>query len=71
MSSSAIKPERAWVYPRPGDDWADIARRELADRPLEQAVEELKSWNLYLAFRPAPAGMTCSDIVFVEAPRGP
>ena len=68
-NATAINPERAWVYPEPGDDWTSIACRVLADRPLEQAVADLQSWNLYLAFRPAPAGMTCSDIVFIEAPR--
>lgn len=63
-----IAPERAWVYAQAGDDWASLARRELPNQPLEQAVADLQSWNLYLAFRSVPAVMTSTDIVFIEPP---
>ncbi len=66
--SVAIAPQRPWVYPQPGDDWHSIARRVFPERPAEEAVADLQSWNLYLVFRPAPAGMTPSDIVFTGPP---
>lgn len=64
----AIEPQRPWVYPLEGDDWQSIATKVFPDRPVEEAVADLQSWNLYLVFRPAPAMMTCSDIVFTGPP---
>lgn len=66
--TQSITPQRPWVHPREGDDWQSIARREFPGRPEEEAVADLQSWNLYLVFRPAPAGMTCTDIVFTGPP---
>lgn len=66
--STTIEPLRPWVYPREGDDWQSIAAREFPERPVEEAVADLQSWNLYLVFRPAPAMMTRSDIVFTGPP---
>lgn len=63
-----IVPVRPWTYPREGDDWQSIARREFPERPLDEAIADLQSWNLYLVFRPAPARLTCSDIVFTGPP---
>lgn len=63
-----VSPLRRWTHPQPGDDWQSIAVRELPDMPLEEAVANLQSWNLYLTFRPAPAMMTCSDVVFTAPP---
>lgn len=63
-----IAPLRAWTHPQPGENWQSIAARALPDVPEEEAVANLQSWNLYLAFRPAPAMMTCSDVVFTAPP---
>lgn len=60
---------RRFVHPRPGDDMATIAARELADVP--DAVDELLAWNLHLAARAGlgrAGGILPSDIVFVEPP---
>lgn len=66
--NTSITPVRPWTYPREGEDLQSIARREFPERPLEEAVADLQSWNLYLVFRPAPAMLTCSDIVFTGPP---
>ncbi|HAN29439.1 MAG TPA: hypothetical protein DCP75_17280 [Haliea salexigens] len=66
--NTTITPVRPWTYPREGEDLQSIARREFPERPLEEAVADLQSWNLYLVFRPAPAMLTCSDIVFTGPP---
>ncbi len=64
-----LRPARRFVRPRPGDSWEDLARRELPDRAVEDAVNELQSWNLHVHLRPPTAPMTVSDILFVEPPR--
>lgn len=61
-------PARKWTYPQAGDDWSTIASRTLPDLPEKEAIDKLHSWNLYLAFRVAPAEITPSDILFLEAP---
>ena len=66
--NTTITPVRPWTYPREGEDLQSIARREFPEPPLEEAVADLQSWNLYLVFRPAPAMLTCSDIVFTGPP---
>ncbi|MGH6780929.1 MAG: hypothetical protein ACREB5_02330 [Sphingomonadaceae bacterium] len=63
-----IPPRRNFIQPRPGDSWESIAERELAGTPVEDAVNLLKSWNLYVAFRPVGA-ITPTDVIFVEPPR--
>ena len=63
-----IPPVRTFIQPRPGDGWESIAARELSDTPVEEAVGMLKSWNLYVAFRPVGA-ITPTDVIFTEAPR--
>jgi hypothetical protein len=62
-----VPPLRAFIQPRQGDDWESIARRELPDTPVEEAVNLLKSWNLYVAFRPVGA-ITPSDVIFTTPP---
>ena len=71
---------RRYVFPRPGDDLAAIATRELgaavgADGAGESSGEgdderaqQLLSWNLHLAARRA-TGILPSDIVFTEPPQ--
>lgn len=68
MTATAIQPVRTYVQPRPGDGWESIAARELPNMPIEEAVNLLKSWNLYVAFRPVGA-ITPTDIIFTEPPK--
>lgn len=56
---------RSYVLPRPGDDLAAIAAREMPD--VEDAERQLMSWNLHLAARRS-IGLLPSDIVFLEPP---
>lgn len=69
MTETRIPPARAFIQPGPGDDWTSIAARELPGTPLDEAVELLRSWNLYVAFRPVGA-ITPTDVIFTEPPRG-
>ena len=64
-----IPPRRAFIQPQAGDNWETLAQRLFPEEPLQDAVQKLQSWNLFLAFRPGGGGITPSDIVFVEAPR--
>ncbi len=59
---------RRFVSPRPGDDLAAIAARELPG--LDGAEHQLLSWNLHLAARAGASGIGLlpSDVVFVEPP---
>ncbi len=54
------------MQPRPGDDLAAIAARELPD--VEDGVQQLTSWNLHLLARAARGTVLPSDVVFVEPP---
>jgi len=67
--SAALPPRRRFVQPESGDDWSRIAARILPDVPADSAIEQLRSWNLHLVFRPVSV-ITPSDILFVEPPVG-
>lgn len=67
--SKAPPPLRRWTAPRPGEDWAAIAARALPELPETERVAALQGWNPHLVFRPPPAVLTCTDVVFTEAPR--
>jgi hypothetical protein len=57
------------VCPRPGDDLAAIAVRELPG--VDDAEQQLVSWNLHLAARAGlgrGVGLLPSDIVFIDPP---
>lgn len=56
---------RQYVFPQAGDDLAAIAQRELPD--LDDAAQQLLSWNLHLAAR-RTVGLLPSDVVFTEPP---
>jgi hypothetical protein len=61
---------RHYVFPTPGDDFATIAARELPG--IEDADQQLLSWNLHLAARAGlgrSVGLLPSDVVFTEPPR--
>ncbi|MBN8840632.1 MAG: hypothetical protein J0I25_10585 [Sphingomonadales bacterium] len=66
--SHNLAPVRRFIQPESGDDWPGIAARVMPGEPAEAAIEQLKSWNLHLVFRPVSV-ITPSDIVFVEPPR--
>lgn len=68
VSKVRIPPVRIYIQPQPGDSWESIAARELPGTPVEEAVNQLKSWNLYVAFRPVGV-ITPTDIIFTEPPR--
>lgn len=67
--SKAPQPVRRWTAPQAGEDWAAIARRVFPGKPVEESVTALQNWNMYLLFRPQPATLVCSDIVFIEGPQ--
>lgn len=68
--SVSLPPRRRFIQPQSGDDWPSIAARVMPDTPVEAAIEQLKSWNLFLVFRPASV-ITPSDILFIEPPQAP
>lgn len=68
MSATALPPVRRFIQPLSGDDWTSIADRLMPDADREEAIAQLKSWNLHLAFRPVSV-ITPSDVMFVEPPR--
>ncbi|MES2035968.1 MAG: hypothetical protein V4466_17510 [Pseudomonadota bacterium] len=46
-----------------------LAARALPDRPLEVAIDEIKSYNMHIFVMRRPAGLLLgSDVVFVEPP---
>lgn len=60
---------RNYVFPSPGDDFASIAMREMPG--IEDASQQLLSWNLHLAARAGlgrSVGLLPSDVVFTEPP---
>ena len=67
--TAPIRSVRAFIQARHGDTWDEIAARVFPDEPREEAIQQLMSWNLFLAFRPGDGCITPSDIVFVEAPQ--
>lgn len=56
---------RPFVTPENGEDLAAVAARVLPD--LDDAEQQLRSWNLHLAAR-ARVGLLPSDVVFTEPP---
>ena len=65
-----LSSQRRFVTPAAGEAVEDLARRALPARPLAEAVDALRSWNLHIFAMRRPAGLLlCSDIVFVEPPR--
>lgn len=68
MDIDTPAPLRRWLHPVPGDSWDAIAQRALPELPVKQAIAKLQSWNMHLVFRPPPATLTCSDVLFIEPP---
>lgn len=68
-SDIRVAPARNFIQPMSDDNWDSIAARILPNVAREDAVQQLISWNLFLAFRPGGGVITPSDIVFTEPPR--
>jgi len=59
------------VTPVAGESLEDLAARALADVPVAEAADRIKSWNLHIFALRQPRGLLlCSDVVFVEPPLG-
>ncbi len=65
---------RKSILPLEGDDWSQIAHRELPDVSEEDAVSSLQSWNLHVFMRAAARmgtgshNILPSDVIFIEPP---
>ncbi len=72
MASTSLSRVRRSILPKPGDGWAEIARRELPGTTEAEAVSQLQSWNLHVFMRAARMGganpILPSDVIFVEPP---
>jgi len=67
----SLPPQRRFVTPGPDETVEALAARALPEQPVEAAVERIKGWNLHIfAMRRPPGLLLCSDVVFVEPPRG-
>jgi hypothetical protein len=63
--------QRRFVSPEKDETVEALAARALPDTPLEDAVDQIKSWNLHIfALRRPPGLLLGSDVVFVEPPAG-
>ena len=63
--------QRRFVTPGPDETVEALAQRALPDRPLQAAVDDIRSWNLHIFALRKPAGLLLgSDVVFVEPPIG-
>ena len=58
-----------FVTPLAGEDWPALAARVLPEANVDDAIENLKSWNLHLLARIPPGGFLGSDVLFVEPPQ--
>tara|TARA_R110000737_G_scaffold58075_5_gene83885 strand:+ start:4063 stop:4302 length:240 start_codon:yes stop_codon:yes gene_type:complete len=76
MSADNLSRVRKSILPTEGDTWNIVAKRELPDLALDEALAKLQSWNLHVFMRAAgamaaPGGgnpILPSDVVFVEPP---
>ena len=63
--------QRRFVTPGPDETVEALALRALPSRPLQAAVDDIRSWNLHIFALRKPAGLLLgSDVVFVEPPIG-
>ena len=63
--------QRKFTTPGPNETIEELARRTLPDKPLDLAVDLLKSWNLHIFAMRKPAGLILgSDVIMTEAPLG-
>jgi hypothetical protein len=60
---------RRFVTPAAEETIEALAARALPDRPLQTAIDEIKSYNMHIFVMRRPAGLLLgSDVVFVEPP---
>jgi hypothetical protein len=70
-TSATLSPQRRFVTPTAGETLEALAARALPDVDRAEAADRIKSWNLHIfAMRRPPGLLLCSDVVFVEPPRG-
>lgn len=61
--------QRRFTTPRPDETLEALAARALPEVPLDQAMDQLKGWNLHIFVMRRPPGLLLgSDVVFVEPP---
>lgn len=66
----ALSPHRRFVTPLADETLEALAARALPDRPLETAMDEIKSYNMHIFVMRRPPGLLLgSDVVFVEPPQ--
>ena len=67
-----LSTQRRFVTPAPDETIEALAARALPGQPVEQAVDQIRSWNLHIFAMRRPRGLILgSDVVFVEPPRVP
>lgn len=67
----ALSVQRRFVTPEPDETIEQLARRALPGEKPEEAIDQIKSWNLHIFAMRKPAGLLLgSDVVFVEPPLG-
>ncbi len=69
--AATLTRQRRFLTPEPDETIGDLAARALPDAAPEQALDQIKSWNLHIFAMRRPAGLLLgSDVVFVEPPIG-
>jgi hypothetical protein len=64
-----LSTQRRFVTPRTEETLEALAARALPDRPLDAAMDEIRSYNMHVFVMRRPAGLLLgSDVVFVEPP---
>ena len=67
--AAALSRQRRFTTPLPEETLEALAARALPGESLEEAVDQIKSWNLHIFMMRRPPGLLlCSDIVFTEPP---
>ena len=65
----SLSPQRRFVTPGPDETLEALAARAMPDTALEEAMEQIKGWNLHVFLMRRPKGLLLgSDVVFVEPP---
>lgn len=66
----SLTAQRRFVTPAPDETVEQLAARAMPEIAVEQAIDQIKSWNLHIFAMRKPRGLLLgSDVVFVEPPR--
>ena len=66
----SLSPQRRFVTPGPDETLEALAARAMPETALEEAMEQIKGWNLHVFAMRRPRGLLLgSDVVFVEPPK--